>query len=774
MIGAVVSYHVFEWFGPAAYLLLALAVAWGALLFFRVEVNDIPSRLLGSGLLVLSSAAIVTLAFEGPSASWPAPGGILGIAVSEFLNGKFSRVGTYLVLSVIAALSLVLATDSLLFALAAKAGRSVSDSLRLAWTRLAVRFEEWSAQRSVQAEARRVEMEAAREADRVKLAEVESEAKARYEEELAQLNAQRERIREERERQREESVRHEAEAATKVALEPAPEDDDEVEKPRRKETALRKTTRRITRMLGLGSGGTEAASPEAAQEAAIDLPVPPPPPGSPYELPPTALLEEPERVDPARGHLHAQEKAKVLEKTLDSFKIQARVVNLERGPIVTQYEIEIKEGLKVSTVTALSNDLAMALKAPSIRIQAPIPGKGTIGIEVPNVEKEVVRVKDLMTSRHVELDKMKIPLFLGKMADGMPLVPDLVKMPHLLIAGTTGSGKSVCINTVVSSVLLCRRPEEVKLVLIDPKMVELDGYRNLPHLLTPVVTEMNRASAVLDWAVEKMEERYRVLKDVGVRNIAEYNEMTVDDRRRRIEARGEFPDAYPESLPYIVIVIDELADLMMVARKEVENSIIRLAQKSRAIGIHLILATQRPSADVITGLIKSNLPSRIAFRVNAKGDSRIILDFNGAEKLLGGGDMLFLTPGAPQPVRCQGTYMSDNEIRGLIQYVTAQASPVFSTELDQVKTGGDIDPSQADALFDEAVRIILETQRGSATLLQRRLEIGYSRASRLIDMMEEVGIVGTHRGSKSRDILMTLEEWEGQRATASGAPCDVE
>ncbi|MBI4615677.1 MAG: DNA translocase FtsK [Planctomycetes bacterium] len=781
VVGARTSQALFLWFGPTAYLLLGLVSAWSAVLFFRLKVEDVLSRLFGSALFLVSIAALASLLGPGESTRWPTWGGILGIGVSDLLLRKFSQVGTFLVLFVVAGLSLILATDALVFAAARRLAHGLVPFARHVGARVALRISAWREDRKVESQERHADREAreAEEKRRADAGEAEFQAKlARDKEELAC----------ERERRREESARRramrEVEAkktdeerrkTDKIGQESeracAAPDKKKTEKKERVTASIRRTTSRITRMLGLGGDGEDAEEtglPGDADTSETDLlSVPLPAPGSPFSLPPVELLEEPERIDPLRGEVHCFEKSKILEAALANFKIDAKVVHMDRGPIVTLYELDLAAGIKVSSVTALANDLAMALKAPSIRIQAPIPGKGTVGVEIPNVEKEIVRARDLVASPAVRSAAPRIPLFLGKMNNGGPLVPDLVKMPHLLIAGTTGSGKSVCINTIVCSLLLRHAPQDVKLILIDPKMVELAAYKNVPHLLTPVVTEMNRASAVLEWAVEKMDERYRVLKDAAVRNIEEYNDLSEKDRRRRFEARGEEPDAYPAHLPYLVLVIDELADMMMVARKEVENSIIRLAQKSRAIGIHLIVATQRPSADVITGLIKSNLPSRIAFRVNSKSDSRIVLDVNGAEKLLGGGDLLFLAPGTSDPIRCQGTFMSDKEIRGILHWATAQASPEFSSELDPNRHLDSLDPSDVDPLFDQAVRVVLETKRGSATLLQRRFEIGYSRASRLVDAMEDVGIVGPHRGSKSREILMTLDDWEArQTATA--------
>ncbi|MHC5180285.1 MAG: FtsK/SpoIIIE domain-containing protein [Planctomycetota bacterium] len=358
---------------------------------------------------------------------------------------------------------------------------------------------------------------------------------------------------------------------------------------------------------------------------------------------------------------------------------------------------------------------------------------------------------------------MQIPLFLGKNSSGEALVSDMASMPHMLIAGTTGSGKSVCINSIITSVLLTRRPDEVKLILIDPKMVEMAMYESIPHLMAPIVTEMRRAEQILEWAMQKMDERYELLAEAQVRNIASYNKLDQEELIKRFNPSTPEEEAkIPKKMPHIVIIIDELADLMMTSAKEVEAYIVRIAQKSRAIGIHLVLATQRPQATVVTGLIKSNMPSRIAFRVAAGMDSRIILDQKGAETLLGQGDMLFLKPGTSDLVRAQGAFLDDVEIRGIVKFLKDVAEPQFSRELMQLNTV-DLGSAPKDDLFDDAVRVVLETKRGSVSLLQRRLSIGYARASRIIETMAATGLLGEYKGSQAREVTMTLEEYEAAK-----------
>jgi S-DNA-T family DNA segregation ATPase FtsK/SpoIIIE len=393
-------------------------------------------------------------------------------------------------------------------------------------------------------------------------------------------------------------------------------------------------------------------------------------------------------------------------------------------------------------------------------VVAPLPGRHTIGIEVPNSEKEKVRIKSMMELAGSRPQAMEIPLFLGKDSAGEALVSDLTKMPHLLIAGTTGSGKSVCINSIITGILLTKRPDEVKAILIDPKMVEMTAFNTIPHLMCPIVTETKTAVQILEWATVKMDERYSLLAEARVKNVAEYNRLGEEEVIKRFNPSSPEEEAkVPKRLPYIVIVIDELADLMMTAAKEIEAYIVRLAQKSRAVGIHIVLATQRPQATVVTGLIKSNMPTRVGFRVAARMDSRIILDQNGAETLLGEGDMLFLKPGTSDLVRAQGTFVDEMEIKRIVRHLKDVAEPQFHPELTQLKT---VDTSEMvrDELFDDAVRVVLETRRGSVSLLQRRLNVGYARASRMIEMMAGAGILGEYKGSQAREVTMTLEEYE--------------
>ena len=438
------------------------------------------------------------------------------------------------------------------------------------------------------------------------------------------------------------------------------------------------------------------------------------------------------------------------------------------------FELTVAQGTRMSKVTTLSQEIAATLRARNVRIVAPIPGKSTIGIEVPNAKRRTVRISELVTQKAYDKDYMALPLFLGMDAEGKSIVEDLARAPHMLIAGTTGSGKSVCINTIIASFLLTRSPHDVKLILVDPKMVELQMFEKIPHLELPVVTDMKQATNVLQWAVEKMESRYELFMNAGVKNIKTYNKLGEEKLREKLG--DEFSDNYtPRHVPYIVLIIDEMADLMMQAKKEAEGAITRLAQKSRAVGIHVIVATQRPSTDVITGVIKGNLPTRIAFQVASKIDSRVILDCMGAEKLLGQGDMLYAPPSASQVIRVQGALVEDHELQALVDHVCKKAAPTFDQQLVQTATGtappGELNQGgeKVDEMFNEAVTVVLKYKRGSASLLQRALGIGYTRASRLIDQMTDAGILGPHKGSKAREIFMTLEDWEENQANLDRA-----
>jgi S-DNA-T family DNA segregation ATPase FtsK/SpoIIIE len=534
------------------------------------------------------------------------------------------------------------------------------------------------------------------------------------------------------------------------------------------------------------------ASAGAAKSAVAPKPVPQPLPVkrkatatwptdlSHFELPPLSLLPDGEPLDMARHEKLVQEKARILEQTLQDFKVDARIAQIDTGPVITIFELDLAAGVKVSQITSLSNDIARVLRAPAVRVVAPIPGKNTVGIEVPNMNKGRVRLKELIIDAQDKVGKMALPLYLGRDASGDVLTADLAAMPHLLIAGTTGSGKSVCINSIIMAFLMMQRPDHVKLILVDPKMVEMAVFAEVPHLMSPIITDMQQAALVLDWAATKMDERYELLAEAGVRNLTAYNRMSKEELYAKFGATSDEEKAkIPLHMPYIVIIIDELADVMMMSGKEVEFCLSRLAQKSRAVGVHIILATQRPQANVVTGLIKSNLPCRIGFRVASRMDSRIVLDQNGAEVLMGQGDMLFLPPGSSKLIRAQGCYVDDAEVRAIVDYLKGKAPQEFHQELINLHKTGDAEEDGGgaggprDPLFDQAARIVIEAQRGSVSLLQRRLTIGYGRAARLIDQMAEAGIVGGYKGSQAREVIMTMDEWDAYCAQQPAIAADL-
>jgi len=751
--GAWLAYQLFFYLGEGTYP-LAMCLAGGAILWvFRGQVNHLWQRIFGAALLIAVTAASVHLIGGGYSAPLPeGRGGILGIALGHWLRTNLNTTGTILMLAYCLVVGLVFTSEGLVLRFPAavrQVGQASSRAIALA--RSAVEAD--AAVAVENARAARTDWPAGEPRINTHRAPPPDEA-----DEPAESRS----VSDESADQPEHPA--EADATQPAAASQARSADRHAE------------DREPDGPLVTSEGGSASSKADLQTEAEDGQPAPHrlamryPGELGEWKLPPLSLLEDPEYVFGVQQEGAVREKAKVLERTLSEFRIEARVVEIDTGPVITFYELRTAPGVKVSQIASLSNDIARALKAPAVRVVAPIPGKSTIGIEVPNVEKEWVRLKELMTISGDRWQKMALPLFIGKDASGNPLLSDLAAMPHLLIAGTTGSGKSVCINSLIMSILMTQRPDRVKLILVDPKMVELSNFKDLPHLMCPIVTDMRRAEMILDWAATKMDERYELLAEAGVRNIAAYNRLTREEILERFQPADELEEArIPFHLPYIVIIIDELADLMMTAAKEVEHHLSRLAQKSRAVGVHIIVATQRPEAKIVTGLIKANLPCRIAFRVASRMDSRIVLDQNGAEGLMGQGDMLFLPPGSAKLIRAQGTFVDDRELQRAIEFLLEQGRPEFHPELVQLRTGTAAGQAGRDELFDQAVRIVLETQRGSVSLLQRKLMIGYSRASRLIDQMAEEGIVGDYKGSQAREVLITLDEWEARRRQGDDA-----
>jgi len=498
-----------------------------------------------------------------------------------------------------------------------------------------------------------------------------------------------------------------------------------------------------------------------------------------FQLPPLTLLEEVPQKDARVKRDALVTNSRILEKKLSDFGVEGRVVEVMPGPVITMYELEPAPGVKINKIVNLSDDLALALMAPSIRILAPIPGKSVIGIEIPNLKREPVFLKEVIDNNSFSESSFRLPIALGVNFVGTPVIADLAKMPHLLIAGTTGSGKSVALNAMICSILFKAQPDDVKFLMIDPKRLELSSYEGIPHLMHPVVTDPKRASQVLRWTVEEMERRYRILNDLKAKSIDAYNELLLKGLKSKtvlalpkqidpdLETENTTDKSDSESaekeikhtkLPYIIVVIDELADLMMVAPRDVEESLTRLAQMARAAGIHLIIATQRPSVDVITGLIKANFPTRISFQVSSKIDSRTIIDQQGAEKLLGAGDMLFIPPGTSKLSRIHGAYVSDKEISRIVDYIKMQAQPAYDSSIDQFALAASQTQHEGDDDFDEkydeAVALVGELGQASISLVQRYMKIGYNRAARIIEKMEAEGVVGPSDGAKPRKVLI--------------------
>ena len=703
-IGAFLAYNLLYYVGPGVFVVLISCIYFSIVKIAEAQVDQPVLRC--AGLLLVTTAASTTFYCFMPQGIFGFPmgsGGVLGVAAAQFLRGHFAALGTAILLGATWVVGMILLADAVVTTIFGWMGFILRKALGLAAPK-------WLT---------------AGEHSRI-LGEI-----------WRRLSA----------RQKASIITRPLSIPVSSTNEQGREAKDEV----------------VSAVKSVSDAPSSA--PIKLQPVTARKPVKPyePPTYDDYTLPGIELLDEPQYTFAAVQEKVVKAKAIALEGLLNEFDISARVVAAETGPVVTMFELQLAAGVKVSQISSLANDIARALGVGAVRVVAPLPGRHTIGVEVPNSEKERVRMKDMLRLAGNKPNGMAIPLYLGKDSSGEALVEDLSSMPHLLIAGTTGSGKSVCINSIIAGILLTRRPDEIKMILIDPKMVEMTAFNIIPHLMTPIVTETHRAVQILEWATIKMDERYALFAEARVKNIGEFNALGAEEIIRRFEPTSPDEEAkIPKKLPYVVIVIDELADLMMMAAKEIEAHIVRLAQKSRAIGIHIILATQRPQATVVTGLIKANMPTRIGFRVAARMDSRIILDQNGAETLLGQGDMLFLKPGTSDLVRAQGTFVSDEEVKRIVKHLKEVAEPQFHPELTQL---GQPDTSDMieDELFDDAVRIVLESKRGSVSLLQRRLSVGYARASRMIEQMAALGVLGEYKGSQAREVIITLEDWEQLR-----------
>ena len=700
-VGAFFAYYLMYYAGAGVFIVLAASISAIVIKFANKEISQPIIRSIGM-MLVAAAVSAIFYIFRphSPSRLPVGAGGVLGASTVLFLKNNFSMLGTVIIILSSFIVGAILLADALVMAvlhLIGAAFAKISGVFAPAWS-------------------------AARDNSK-RLSEIWKKLSVKKAQpSVAQLLA--------------EEAQHIANQAPHQIVQA----DEVIEVHLEKKLSLPKSE---------GRGAKTSDEPAYESESYEN-----------FTLPPLDMLMEPEYSFGSVQEKIIRAKSAALEQVLNEFGIEARVAGSDPGPTITMFELALAPGVKVSQISNLSNDIARALGAPAVRVVAPLPGKHTIGIEVPNSQKETVRLKDLVVRAGDNYKQMELPLFLGKDSSGQAIVSDLTTMPHLLIAGTTGSGKSVCINSIIMSIMLTKRPDEVKLVLVDPKMVEMTAFSKIPHLMAPIVTEISKAEQIFEWATMKMDERYALFAEAGVKNIAGYNSLGSEEIIRRFDPQSPEEEAkIPKRLPYYMIIVDELADLMMTSSKEIENYIVRIAQKSRAVGIHIVLATQRPQATVVTGLIKANLPSRISFRVATRLDSRIVLDQNGAETLLGQGDMLFLKPGTSDLIRAQGAFVDETEVRKVVQHLTEQAEPQFHPELMQLNR---IDAGEAskDEMFDDAVRLILESQRGSVSLLQRKLSIGYARASRIIEAMAASGILGEYKGSQAREVLITIQEYE--------------
>jgi S-DNA-T family DNA segregation ATPase FtsK/SpoIIIE len=804
-IGAMVAYQAYHMLGPGVWLMIAGAAAWLVVAARGKTLNQWLLRTIGVIMMAIATSSVLNLMLpQGMAGLLPGDlmntpergGGLLAIFIVSELTLRFNHLGTLIILVAAFWVGALLAVDELVLLLPRALARAVSSLAKLPRPNLATAFGNGGAaiadpdtqeKDSIIRRGRRAKVVPADEpidedagglgatesfdpdaADASRSRRKNKRAAEDDEKELQEPVAKGKPDSDEQGQEQDDDAEVEAQADDEGDTDEDVEAGEEgetgdeahdapgayvAEKKQLDSAALQEKFKAFK--INFAATNKPSAAPAPRE---IDL--------SGYQFPSLDLLEEPEHSFTTEMEQIVRDHAALLESALQQYRIDGEVVGIDSGPVITLYEVRLAPGTKVSQLNNISSDLARALKAPNIRIVPNMAGKDTVGIEVPNLKKEKVRLKELMTVNADQVAKMKLPMFLGKDASGNPLVQDLASMPHMLIAGTTGSGKSVCMNSIIMSFMYTKRPDELKLVLVDPKMVEMSQFRDIPHLMCPVVTEMAKAAAILEWATTKMDERYELLAEAGVRDVNGYNSLTPEELKERFNPANEEEEArIPKKLPYLVFVIDELADLMMT-NKEVEGFIVRLAQKSRAVGMHLILATQRPQANVVTGLIKSNMPCRVSFKVASGMDSRIVLDQKGAEVLLGQGDMLFLSPRTSKLIRAQGTLVDDAEIRKGVKFLKTVAMQNFEPQLVQIKAANaDVDEETVrDPLFDDAVRVVLQSKRGSVSLLQRRLTIGYSRASRLIEAMAASGILGDYKGSQAREVNITIEEYEALKA----------
>jgi S-DNA-T family DNA segregation ATPase FtsK/SpoIIIE len=750
--GAYLASWIFNAVGYSAYLLFAPLVALVYFCWYEKKIDQIFVRLIGLVLIFVGVDGLASVHLTGQwNGPMIGPGGYLGVTVHYFLNAYFASVGVTIIFSCCLVSGLVLTCDYSIIRVV----------LWLFGLRSFGNFSEPSIP------LRREKKTAVSRAEPVKSLLPFEDQNAEIDEDVEEIspktviiaNQNNEPYEEEEEEDNEDYDEDEYE-------EEENEDKEEIdEEPEKKDSGSRLTKDSATYHPKEVAAQTPVDAknqkePEENDTAEYD-----------YQLPTLDLLLEGEHLDKEHLERNARRQGKLLEEAFSYFGVNVNVVNIQCGPVIAQFEIQLERGVQLKKIHGLTDDLAVAMSgAESVRIVAPLPGKNTIGVELPNPQRQIVRLREVIEKTPEKVKaKMAIPIFLGQDVVGEPLVIDLAKMPHLLIAGQTGSGKSVCLNSIIVSILMTRSPEECRMILIDPKMVELSPYQSIPHLMHPVVTDMKKAEAILGWVVDKMEQRYQILANARVKQLSEYNALTEEELYRRVKPQSEEEwENTPRSLPYLVIVADEMADMMMTAAKEVEDHITRLAQKSRAVGIHLVLATQKPTVDVITGLIKSNLPARLAFQVAQRTDSQVILDANGADKLLGSGDMLFLKPGTSQLVRGQGIFIENSEIDEIIDCI-ATDTPDYVKELVELKTESEASKMLADPrdeLFNEVVEYVLREGKGKASisLIQRKFKIGYQRSARIVDFMYDDGMVGESNGSHPRVVLITMQQWRSRLA----------
>lgn len=680
IIGAYIAGVLVFLVGAASFIIPFLTLSWAMSKFLGKEPQKVYIKAVGTIILFLSASSFFSLLSTREAVSSFKNGGFIGTSVSGYLVRYFGYPGAYVILATLVILSILIATEFLVFPF-------VVLLFRLLIKFFAGLIKRKSARTIITRDSR----------GKSSSPSTTSEPKVRS-------------------------------VVTPVSM-PKPKIIQTKQEP-------------ISRPVSIKA--SPAAEPPVSRRKPVSI--------DGYKFPSLDLLNSPPPIEERRIKDDLEKNSLILEETLRDFGIEVRVAEVEKGPVITRYELEPAPGVKVNKIVALNDDIALAMKAHSVRIVAPIPGKARVGIEVPNSSAVLVYLQEVISTQEFQSQskECKLTMALGKDVSGAPLVTDLGDMPHLLIAGTTGSGKTVCVNTIITSMLYSNTPNDLRFVMVDPKMVELAIFNGLPHLLCPVVTDHKKVAGTLNWVVEEMDARYRLLAKEGARNIELYNKKITKEEA----------GALPVKLPYIVVIIDELADIMMVAAADIENAITRLAQLSRAVGIHIILATQRPSVDVITGVIKANFPARISFKVATKVDSRTVLDANGADKLLGKGDMLFLKPGASKPIRGQCSLVADGEIERIVNFIKLQTKPEYEDSIMQAqqKSGGAGSSSglkiEKDPFYDEAVKMVLETGQASVSMLQRRLRLSHIRAARIIDYMEQEGVVGPYQGSRAREILV--------------------